>query len=520
MSPLPEKIATIKLTDEVSAIVSGIRITELNDLFEKYGLYAKNYFFDPRYQMERWDGKIRFFKRGGKTFIQLIPEIIEYLDKCGYKINLVDERVPFSITPTKVDKDYFKKYGWELGKHQVKAINAAFKHNNGIIRVGTGGGKTLITGVLCHRYIKEGFKIIVIVPNKDLVVQTKEEIETFGFSVGTYYQNGKDLDNDVVVSTWQSLANNRKIITMFDAVFVDECHGSKTSTQLASILGNEGRDIPVRIGLTGSLPKHHADLMSVLCHLGPVRAIVKSSELIERGWLAQLNLIMYEYKEDFKDEWEEFKKAESERVDEEKLTYTKFKNNVLFPNFEAEKKYLIHNDERLDILVAFIKEATERYGNSFVLVNTVAFGKKLAKALGEDAIFIASSIKDRKPIYDAFQTNNGIIGVATYSLASTGLNIPRIFNFFTVDGGKSSIRVIQSIGRSLRRAKDKDTANVIDFYSDLKFSKRHAGARRKIYKEEEYPYKVMKVNNDTNISELIAKLAEKDKKTIQDEVLE
>jgi len=520
MSTIPDKKAVIKLTDEVHAIISGLRIPDVNELYDRYGLFAKSYFFDPRYQMERWDGKIRFFSKGGKTYVQLIPEILEYLDKKGYKINLQDDRVPFTIGKKVIDKDYFAKYGWEFGEHQVRALNAAFKNNTGIIRVGTGGGKTLITGAICDRYLENKMKIIVIVPKKDLVVQTKAEIENLGFSVGAYYQKEKTLDKPVVVSTWQSLVANKKIISLFDAVIVDECHGAKTSTQLASVLGTEGRNMPVRIGLTGSLPKHDADLLTVLCHLGPQIAKVTSSELINSGWLASLNMVMYQYNEDFTEDWEAFKKAEPERIEEEKLTYTKFKNNILFPNFEAEKKYLGSMTARMDKIFSLVRESTHKYGNSFILVNNVAFGKKLARELGENAVFIGSSITDRKPIYDAFSESTNMIGIATYSLASTGLNIPRIFNLILIDGGKSSIRVIQSIGRGLRKAKDKDVVNVIDFHSDLKFSKRHANSRKKIYKEENYPFRLMKVDSDTSIEEMMAKLAEIKKEDIKKEVLE
>lgn len=516
---LPEKNATIKLVDEVFAIISGLRISEINELYEKYGLFAKNYFFDPKYQLDRWDGKIRFFQKTGKTYIQLMPEIIKFLKSKGYKINIDDERVPFSISNFTIDKNYFKEYGWEFGEHQVKALNAAFKNNGGIIRVGTGGGKTLITGAICHRYLREKLKILIIVPRKDLVVQTKDEIKNLGFAVGSYYHNNKSLDESVIVSTWQSLMPNKKIVTLFDVVIVDECHGAKTSTQLSKILGEEGRNIPIRIGLTGSLPKHDSDLLTVLCHIGPQIANVKSSELIKTGWLAKLNLLMCEFIEDFEEDWEAFKVSYPERVKKEKMTYTKFKNNILFPNFEAEKKYLTTKNERHYKIIEVANELTQTYGNTFILVNGVEFGKRMARELGDNAIFIASNLKDRKPIYDAFSDSNNMIGIATYNLASTGLNIPRIFNLVMVDGGKSSIRVIQSIGRGLRRTKDKSTVNVIDFHSNLKFSKRHAHNRKKIYKEEEYPFKTIKVNANTEIDVISKKLMQKKKEEIKKEVL-
>lgn len=498
-----KKVATITISDEVSAIVSGLKQDDIEALYDMYGLYTKNHFFDPRFKLGRWDGKIRFFKSTGKTYVQLIPEIIEYLYEQGYEIVLDDQRRKHVIPTGTIDKDYFSEHGYVLGDHQVESVNSIICTHNGIIRVGTGGGKTIITGAICHYYTRLYKKLIVIVPSTDLVIQTRDEIKDFGFSVGVYYGNKKEVDNEVVVSTWQSLLNNKQMITMFDAVIVDECHGSKTATQLATLLETTGKDIPIRIGLTGTLPKHDTDLMTVLCNLGPVRVDVSSSYLIDIGWLAKLNMVMLEYKEDFKEIWEEYKEDNEEEVKEKGLTYTKFKNDVLIPSYDAEKKYLIRNEPRMEYLMEIINEMADTYGNTFVLVNSVAFGKKMARFLGDRAIFIARDIKDRKQIYDTFSEQDNLIGIATYNLASTGIDIPRIFNFVMVDGGKSSIRVIQSIGRAIRRASDKDMANIVDFYSDLKFAKRHSRERKKIYEEENYDFSTLKIANDTNMEKVM-----------------
>lgn len=492
--PIPEKVATIKLLDEVNALVSGLRIADLNDLYDQYGLHSKNHFFDPRFKLGRWDGKIRFFSKGGKTYVQLLPEIIESLKEWGYKIKLIDDRFPFDLDIDPIDENYFSDYGWTLGSHQVDAANAIFETHNGIIRVGTGGGKTLITGVLCHAYLQKGIKMIIIVPNEDLVLQTAEEISQFDFSVGVYYGRKKETDKDVIVSTWQSLNVNSKILSLFGGIIVDECHGANTTTKLAGLLGNEGRNHPVRIGLTGTLPDYHTDKMTVLCHLGSVRAVVSSSELIEKGWLSKLNLVIYQFGEEFKEEYREYVDNLPKDDENKDITYTQFKNKILFPVYDAEKKYLNGNTDRLEVAVEFIKRVTEQNGNTFILVNTIAMGNKLAKMIGENAIYISSKIKNRKDIYDLFETENNLVGIATLSLASTGLNIPRIFNLITIDQSKAYIRVVQTIGRGLRKANDKDTVNVFDICSDTKYAKKHITQRKKIFKKENYPFRICKVD--------------------------
>jgi superfamily II DNA or RNA helicase len=78
--------------------------------------------------------------------------------------------------------------------------------------------------------------------------------------------------------------------------------------------------------------------------------------------------------------------------------------------------------------------------------------------------------------------------VATYGVASVGINIPRIFNLVLVEPGKSFVRVIQSIGRGIRKAEDKDFVQIWDITSTCRFSKRHLTRRKTFYREAEYPF--------------------------------
>jgi superfamily II DNA or RNA helicase len=84
--------------------------------------------------------------------------------------------------------------------------------------------------------------------------------------------------------------------------------------------------------------------------------------------------------------------------------------------------------------------------------------------------------------------------VATYGVAAVGINIPRIFNLVLIEPGKSFVRVIQSIGRGIRKAQDKDHVEIWDFTSTCKYAKRHLTERKKYYKEAKYPFTITKVN--------------------------
>ena len=83
--------------------------------------------------------------------------------------------------------------------------------------------------------------------------------------------------------------------------------------------------------------------------------------------------------------------------------------------------------------------------------------------------------------------------VATYGVAAVGINVPRLFNVVLIEPGKSFVRVIQSIGRGLRKAEDKDYVQIWDVTSTCKFAKRHLTKRKQFYKEAQYPFQIEKI---------------------------
>ena len=143
-------------------------------------------------------------------------------------------------------------------------------------------------------------------------------------------------------------------------------------------------------------------------------------------------------------------------------------------------------------MAAAILDARDTYGNTLILVNTIAQGKLLERLI-EGAVFLSGeSDKDlRAENYQQYADRDDVILIATSGIASTGISIDRIFCLILVDAGKSFIKAIQSIGRGLRKSGDKNKVYVKDVYSKLKFSKKHFKDRLKWYKEAEYP--VLKV---------------------------
>lgn len=482
-----DNIATIKILNQISVVIIGLKVTEYAKLYDMFGIYDNGYVFKPHYKLGRWDGKIRLVSKNGVTSIHFLDKILPILKQFGYKIKLIDKRPPSTFFVPDVENETYKELnGVTLADHQINSINGLLQNRGGISLAGTGAGKSYIIGALFQRmqeYAKH--KCIAIVPSTDLVNQTLLEVKIFEPDTGLYFSKVKDLTKNNLITTWQSLQNNPEILSHYQTIIVDEAHGAKSNV-LRSMINDYGNEASFIAGVTGTLPKHEADLAQIKYVLGDVVSNIESSELIDMGWLAALKLRTITLKEDFTKEWGFYQKEYPKEAKE--LTYRKFKNNY-FPDYPSERNWIKTKHDRTDFIAQVIIADTEEYGNTFVLVNGIPFGKRLAKRI-PNAIFVSGTDEStvRAEIYKLFSERNDVVVIASFQLASTGLNIKRIFNLFLIDGNKSFIQVIQSIGRGLRKASDKDTIRVCDISSDLKYSGRHANERKKYYNEKKYAF--------------------------------
>ena len=165
-----------------------------------------------------------------------------------------------------------------------------------------------------------------------------------------------------------------------------------------------------------------------------------------------------------------------------------------FKSFTDEYEYLVTNRDRLIAMASYINEISKT-GNTLVLVNRIETGNVLTELIAESS-FVSGAVKskDRKEEYKEIRTSTDKVLISTYGVAAVGLNIPRIFNLVLVEPGKSFVRVIQSIGRGLRKAEDKDFVNVWDFASTCKYSRKHLTERKKYYKDAQYQYSIKKID--------------------------
>jgi superfamily II DNA or RNA helicase len=483
------KQATIVIRDEVNIKIEGLDLDVRKKLVNTFKYEIPGARYQPAVRLGRWDGKVAYFQLGGSSYINLLPEILPILEQYNYDIELDDQRDYQTVFEfTQIREDSFAHKVWPKGHpvagqpvmlrdYQVKIVNDYLSNPQCIQEVATGAGKTLMTAALSLSVEQYG-RTIVIVPNKDLVRQTEKDYINLGLDVGVYFGDRKELGKTHTICTWQSLnvlmknsASGVADFTILDfmegvvCVIVDEVHMAKADALKTMLTGVMSR-VPIRWGLTGTVPKEKFESQSLLVSLGPVISQLSASELQDRGVLANCH-----------------------------VNIVQLIDHVEYKEYQSELKYLLEESGRLDAMSGLIKTINET-GNTLVLVDRVAAGHALVERLGDKAVFVsgATKSKDRQDEYDQVAEATDKIIVATYGVAAVGINIPRIFNLVLVEPGKSFVRVIQSIGRGIRKAEDKDHVQIWDVTSTCKFAKRHLTKRKQFYREANYPFTAEKLD--------------------------
>ena len=478
----------IIIKDEVNVKIEGLEVGDRRALMKMFEFEKPGARYLPAVRLGRWNGKISYFSLGGSTYVNLLEQVITYLYDKGYDIDLVDQRISHGeLKFERIQEDSFAETMWPKGHeregqpivlrdYQVEIVNNFLENPQCLQEVATGAGKTLMTAAL-SKSVEHLGRSLVIVPNKSLVTQTEADYINLGLDVGVYFGDRKDYGKTHTICTWQSLNNLFKntdkgeetldefFFEDIACVIVDEVHMAKADV-LKTMLTGVFSNIPIRWGLTGTIPKDKMDQVSLLVSLGPVIGKLSAKELQDKGVLAQCH-----------------------------VNIVQLKDKVEFTNYQSELKHLLENEQRLDRIAELIEKVNET-GNTLVLVDRVNAGKEIVSRLGSNAVFVngGTGLTERKAEYDEVATSDDKIIVATYGVAAVGINIPRIFNLVLIEPGKSFVRVIQSIGRGIRKAEDKDHVQIWDVTSSCKFAKRHLTQRKQFYKEANYPFSIEKLD--------------------------
>ena len=478
------KKCTILIKDEVNVKLEGLDPATRRKCSDKLKFFLPHAYHMPAYKLGRWDGTVRFCDVGGRTYLNLLDDLLPIIMSSGYEIDIDDRREHTTLEFDTIDDEFWGDTCWPEGHpaegepirlrdYQVDVINKFLEAPQALQEIATGAGKTIMTATMSKLVEKYG-RSIVIVPNKDLVRQTEEDYLNCGLDAGVYFGDRKDIGKTHTICTWQSLNSLLKktkkgednIIDFIEdvcCVIVDEVHQAKADV-LKDLLTSVFARVPLRWGLTGTIPKSDHEFATIRASLGDIVNRLAAKDLQDIGVLSNCHVNVVQT--------------------QETQSYT---------DYQGELKFLLEDKKRQEYLANLIKEISQT-GNTLVLTGRINSGQALQELI-PDADFVQGSMKsdDRKTAYKEINEATNSITIATYGVAAVGINIPRIFNLVLLEPGKSFVRVIQSIGRGVRVAKDKDFVQIWDITSRCKFSKRHLTERKKFYKDAEYPFSIEKV---------------------------
>lgn len=370
----------------------------------------------------------------------------------------------------------------DLRDYQEQCVRKCLKLGRGTVLLGTGGGKTLLTGSLIQniRNLESSVHFtLIIVPTTQLVEQTYKDLLDYGIPAEDMTQmSGKhdfELGKPITIALAQYLVVSKNVpSSLFEAdlVIVDEVHGLKKNNQLDKFV--KRFDTPHKFGLTGSLPEHQIDIWNVLGKMGPLIYEKESHSLRQEGYLADVEAVILKLHYDTQPNY----------------TIPSLANPLVA--YEEEQEFIINNAFRNNTISSLASKVEQ---NTLIVVDRIAHGEILEKtvrqvATSKEVYFIRGSVEveDREKIRDLMEKSNNIIVIAIAKIFATGINIKNLHYIILAVSGKAKVRLIQSIGRGLRVHENKDKLYLFDIADQLKYGTEHQEKRIQIYKQEKIKY--------------------------------
>lgn len=371
----------------------------------------------------------------------------------------------------------------------------------------TGAGKSAIIFLIIMFLYKHNKKGLLIVPNINLLTQLKQDfhdyfknpegnleflnsIETLGG--GTVATFNKFL----VISTWQSLNNNKNYLDTVDFIICDELHRYASETTSEIVAGTTKSKY--KWGLTGTLPELDVDKMTLFGLFGKPKKFISSKELIDRGLATpiKINSIILDYCQNDKNIFRHIKQYPKQlQFLKEHTKRSEFVSNLITKVRETGNTLCLysHTEHGKGI---FLDLMNKLYPD-IIVENKDITGKKSFEFQDRYGIYFLNGeddAKTRELTRKILEEHKNAILVANFALLSTGVNIKRLHNLVLASPLKSYTTITQSIGRLMRLHPEKKIAQVYDIVDNFGirkptgiFVKQYEQRKAKSYTPEEFP---------------------------------
>jgi superfamily II DNA or RNA helicase len=439
------------------------------ELKEFFSCYAPSYRFHPKFKAKIWNGKVSVYDYKSSLLpIGLLIDLLEFCKQFNYKFKIDIKKIGIfdeTITKDKLNifhKDLFRDVDIFPRDYQTDAIKTILYKKRCVIESATGSGKSLIIYSVIRYLLKLNKQTILIVPSVSLVEQMISDFKSYGWDdvndhVSILY-SGKEVDNGkgVLISTWQSVFGKpEEFFNRFEGLIIDEVQSLGKSVSVQNI-SKMCINADYRIGTTGTLPEDKLDRFNIFGYLGPKEFETKASELIDGGVLSKILIVNFlcKYPMDMILENKKRKYAEEIRT----ITSYPKRNKVFNSIFNV-----IDKGSNTLILCQFIDhlKAIEKY-----LIENLDDKYKIATIYGD------VSPTKRELLRASIENEENFVLIGTYATMSTGINIKKIHNIVLASSYKSKIKILQSIGRGLRKHDTKSKLYLFDIVDDLTWKKR------------------------------------------------
>lgn len=457
--------------------VTGDRFDEIR---EHFSVKNKNAFFMKRFGRNFVNSRIYCITPTGLFEPGMFYEILRYI-KTTYTEDIVyDDKIKQVIKPSLASTESpYDNLSLKLRDYQLETVTEAIKYGRGIIKVGTGGGKTLTIASLISTYytFNEKLKTLLIVPDLTLVDQTYKDFLSYKVPFNPTRWTGNiepDLSANVIIANigiLQSRFQEVPWLVDIDVLVVDECHKLKKGNKVCKLINQIKTNH--KFGLTGTLPDDKVDEWNIIGKLGSVFYEKSSFDLRAENYLvnADIKILQIKYNS---------KPAPVPGVND----------------FRTELDFIYKNTYRNDVIKSICGKCNN---NILILVNHLVHGDTLLKHLtslqNKEVYFIKGEVEveERAKVIKKMEESNNVVCIAISAIFSTGVNIKNLHTIIFASGGKSFIRTIQSIGRGLRLNQNKEKLTIIDIADKLEYSAAHSIRRKEIYIQEKFQFKDIEV---------------------------
>jgi superfamily II DNA or RNA helicase len=461
------------------------------ELRDRFTFEVENKKFMPQYRSKYWDGYVHLYNiKTKRIYVGLLDKIIAFCENAGYTYKFLNNK--FYGPPFEVDdlvskggvKDYMSSIapGITPRDYQIDGVYDALRYNRKLLISPTGSGKSFMIYSVVRYHVAKGRKILLVVPTTSLVEQMFKDFEDYSWDAINHCHRiyaGRDRtnENSVTITTWQSIyKEDRKFFEPYDVVIGDEAHNFK-SKSLISIM-DKLHHAKYRYGFTGTLDGSQTHKWVLEGLFGPSYKVTQTKKLQDEGHLASLDI---------------------------QCLVLKYKPKK-FDTYEDEIQYLISHEKRNNFISNLAKDLN---GNSLILYTRVEthgailfdlINKKVSEERKVFFIHGGVDAEDREKVREITEKEKDAIIVASYGTFSTGINIKNLHNVIFASPSKSRVRNLQSIGRVLRKGKNKVSAKLYDIADDLTIGSRknytlnHFIERVKIYVSEQFNYDIFTID--------------------------